>query len=142
MNKPVDKEAILHPFKIYMKQFGVPDYLANMVKYKDALSAMDSYSEELRRENEELSGRLQKALNENVEMYIQLTDDITTLKSTIESRDKEIERLKNEIVELTFDNATHEFNQAEGNRVWPQIEQQIRDDEREKVLAELKNQEK
>ena len=62
-------------------------------------------------------------------------------KSEIETNEhlqKENEELNRRVIELQQADMTHEYNNAEALRVWPQIEQQIRDDEREKILAELK----
>jgi len=45
-----------------------------------------------------------------------------------EGKEKEIAELKRQVNDLTMDNMTHEYNQAEAERTWPQFKQQIIDE--------------
>lgn len=81
-----------------------------------------------------------KKENENLKqdaakMYSSLMDKNFQLE-------KENEELKQKVNDLTFDNMTYEYSEAEGNRVWPQIEEQIREDERQKIKSTIEEKDK
>lgn len=42
----LSKEEMIYSKRVYMKQFGVPDYLANMVKEKDCAILMQQYADQ------------------------------------------------------------------------------------------------
>jgi len=57
-----------------------------------------------------------------------LNKQIKELGIECEGKEKEIAELKRQVNDLKMDNMTHEYNQAEAERTWPQFKQQIIDE--------------
>ena len=56
------------------------------------------------------------------------TDGREELEKELKEKEKECEELKKKVNDLTMDNMTHEYNQAEAEKTWPQFKQQIIDE--------------
>ena len=52
-------------------------------------------------------------------------DEASRYKKECEGKEKEIAELKAKINELTMDNMTHEYNQAEGEKFAPEMNRQL-----------------
>lgn len=60
------------------------------------------------------------------------------MRAMVDFADQETAALKEKINELTMDNMTHEYNQAEAEKFAPEYERQIREDEKNKLSESLK----
>lgn len=69
----------------------------------------------------------------------QMTEDFAV---KIQELKKENEELKERVINLQQADMTHEYNNAEAERVWPQIEEQIREDERQKLQSTIEEKDK
>jgi chromosome segregation ATPase len=114
-------------------------------KFRNRYTALQSKCTEKEKECEELKESASVKTFENMTARCNnYHDEIESYKKVISSQDSEIESLKQgleelkaKINDLTMDNMTHEYNQAEAEKYFPEYKRQIEEPILEK-LEELK----